>query len=156
MGKLIYLRPEKILFDTSVYISRLNSGRHAKQMDELGPVIPYLHSTVFEELLAGTRTEKEKKELFRLKKAFLKKGRMVVPTDRDWEETGLMVNHFVRQGSFPVRNGVAMTHDILISISARNSGIRVITENKKDFERIQKVRDFKLTVWSALDVTKPF
>ncbi len=147
MGKLIYLRPEKILFDTSIYISRLNTGRHAKPMDELGPVTIYLHSTVFEELLAGFRTEMEKKELFKLKKSFLKRGRLVVPTDKDWEETGLMVNHFAHEGSWPVRNVVAMTHDILISVSARNSGIRVITENKKDFERIRRTRDFKLTVW---------
>lgn len=151
MGKLIYLRPEKVLLDTSVYISRLNSGLHEERMDELGPVTLYLHSTVFEELLAGTRAYNEKKEFFKLKKAFLKRGRLVVPTDRDWEETGLMVNHFVRQGVLPVKKVVGMTHDILISLSARNAGIRVITENKKDFERIRMIKDFKLTVWSAVE-----
>lgn len=147
MAKVFYLRPEKILFDTSVYISRLNKGYHADKMDQLNHVVLYLHSTVFEELIAGIQTPKEKRELFKLKKSFLKKERMVTPTDRDWEETGLMVNHFIHHGTSTTKKIINMTHDILIATSAKNAGIRVITENKKDFEKIRMIKDFKLTIW---------
>lgn len=147
MAKIFYLHPEKILFDTSIYISRLNKGHHAEQMDHLNHVVLYLHSTVFEELLAGIKTQKEKRELFKLKKSFLKKERMITPTDRDWEETGLVVNQLIHQGSLPREKIISITHDILIAMSAKNMGVRVVTENKKDFERIQKIKDFKLTIW---------
>ena len=41
--------------------------------------------------------------------------------------------------------GIArLSHDVLIALSARKIGAVVYTYNRKDFERIQAIRNFKL------------
>lgn len=149
MGKLVYLRPEKIIYDTSVYISYLRSGKHRGLADQVENAVFYLHSTVFEELLAGIRTQKEQRELLNFKKPFVEKNRILTPTDQDWEETGLIINQLTVGQKVEFKNLVGLTHDILIALSVRRIGARVITENGKDFEKIRKIKDFKLTVWPS-------
>jgi len=41
-------------------------------------------------------------------------------------------------------------NDVLIALSARRIGATVITQNRKDFEAIQSVKDFKLKIVSQL------
>jgi predicted nucleic acid-binding protein len=36
---------------------------------------------------------------------------------------------------------------VLIALTARTSGARLITPNRADFELIREYRDFKLEVW---------
>jgi predicted nucleic acid-binding protein len=42
---------------------------------------------------------------------------------------------------------VSMTHDVLLAVSARRSGICVITENRRDFEKIHTIKPFRYQVW---------
>lgn len=37
--------------------------------------------------------------------------------------------------------------DVLIALTARTHGARLITSNRSDFELIREYRDFKLEVW---------
>jgi predicted nucleic acid-binding protein len=37
--------------------------------------------------------------------------------------------------------------DVLIALTARSHGARLITSNRADFELIREHRDFKLEVW---------
>ena len=37
--------------------------------------------------------------------------------------------------------------DVLIALTARSHGARLITSNRADFELIRKYRDFRLEVW---------
>lgn len=149
-AEIIFLRREKVVLDTSIYISHLVRGFHSEAiLDLVRSSVVFLHSIVFEELLAGVRTEREIRELHRFKKNFTKAGRLVTPNDGDWEETGLLVNQLIRKGRMPSLQAVGLTHDILLALSARRLGIRVITENRKDFEKIRSLKDFKLTLWSS-------
>lgn len=144
---LIYLKREKILFDTSVYISHLNHGLHDEAIRDLvRQHTLYLHSVVFEELMAGIRNAKEKRMLLALKKPFMASDRMVTPTDGDWHNTGLIVNQLMGKGILSIRKVVSLTHDILIAISCGRLGIRLVTENKKDFDRISSVKLFPFQV----------
>lgn len=148
-AEIFSLRREKLLLDTSVYISNLRGGIHTEKIGLLRQEgILYLHSTVFEELLAGARSG-DLKELARLKKPFLGTGRMVTPQDEDWEETGHIINRFISRKKMNSKNAVRLTGDTLIALSARRHGIRVITENRRDFELIRAIKDFKLTIWTA-------
>ena len=150
-AEVVFLRREKVLLDTSIYISHLTRNLHSDLILHLiRSSVLHLHSIVFEELLAGTRSDQEIRELYRLKKPFSGAGRVVTPTDEDWETTGSFVNRLIREKSIPSRKAVSLTHDILIALSARREGIRVITENKKDFELIYSLKEFKLTVWPAV------
>jgi predicted nucleic acid-binding protein len=37
--------------------------------------------------------------------------------------------------------------DVLIALTARSHGARLVTTNRTDFELIREYRDFKLEVW---------
>jgi predicted nucleic acid-binding protein len=37
--------------------------------------------------------------------------------------------------------------DVLIALTARSHGARLITSNRADFELLRKYRDFRLEVW---------
>ena len=146
-AEIIPLRREKVLLDTSLYISNFNRNRHAEAITDLiRSRVLYLHSVVFEELLAGARS-RDLRQLERFKKPFLGAGRVVTPRDEDWEETGMVVNRLIARREMNSKGAVGLTHDILIALSARRQGIRVITENRRDFELIRSLKDFKLTVW---------
>lgn len=147
-AEIIPLRREKVLLDTSIYISHLTRGYYADQIQDLiRSVVLYLHVIVFEELLVGARSTREHRELERLKKPFEKAGRLLVPSQTDWEETGHLLNGMVRQRTEPARRLVGITHDVLLSMTARRHGVRVITENAKDFEKIRARKNFHLTIW---------
>lgn len=144
---LFHLSREKILLDSSVYISHLVHGRHVDSINNLiRNHVFYLHSIVFEELLAGIRTSDEKNELMRLKKPFLVSNRLITPHDGDWQETGLIINRLITKTALPSHKAVSLTHDVLIAISSARLGVRVVTENKKDFERIRHLKPFKLSI----------
>ncbi len=147
---VVYLRRQKCLFDSSIYISNLNRAKHADAIEALirGHVL-YLHSVVFEELLAGVKNNREEKILQQLKKPFLNAGRIITPTDQDWQETGAIMSQFLRSGSRSAHKIVSLTHDVLIAVSTRREGVRVITENRRDFERICKIKAFKFSVWQS-------
>lgn len=144
---VFHLRREKILLDTSVYISHLIRGLHDEVVQNLirNHVI-YLHSVVFEEMLAGVRGAQEKHQLMQLKKPFVAANRIITPTDSDWQETGLVVNRLIGKGQMSPHKAVSLTHDCLIAVSAGRLGVRVVSENRHDFERIQAVKAFKLSV----------
>ena len=145
---IVYLRKEKVLLDTSVYISQITQGLYLEVIERLiSSSVFYLSSVVFEELVAGARSDRELKELHKIKKPFAKTGRMVTPSDNDWEEAGLLMRALVRKGLMPSSHIAVFSHDVLIALSARRQGIRVVTANGKDFEKIRSLKDFKLTVW---------
>lgn len=147
---LFYLKREKILVDSSVYINHLNHGLHSDTLRELiRRHTVYLHSVVFEELLAGIRDVREKQLLMDLKKPFLASDRMLTPNDADWQEAGLIVNKLLRKGNLPAHKVVSLTHDVLIAVSSCRLGIRVITENKRDFERIRAFKPVKFSILSS-------
>ena len=148
-AEIILLRRDKATIDTSAYISYFYHGHHDEEMTNLLKTsVPWLHSTVFEELLAGARSGREFRDLYRYKEPFVRSERLITPTDNDWTETGHIINQLIKKIGGPSAKSVSLTHDVLLAVSARRLGIRVITENKKDFEKIRFLKDFKLTVWS--------
>lgn len=153
-AKIIYLHREKVLLDTSIYISHLNKGYYADAiLDRIRSSVFYLHSLVFEELLAGAHSSQEIRQLHRLKKPFDGADRILTPNDGDWEETGLLMNRLIKKGPLASQHAISITHDILLALSCRRMGIRVITENKRDFERINALKPFKFTIWRPGDST---
>src|SRR3990167_7886964 len=121
---VVFLRRDKAVCDTSVYVSYLRSGRHADRMTELlRSHVLFLSSVVFEELIAGVSGEKENRELVKLKKIFLASARILTPTYADWQESGRIVNALWRNSQFTPRQAVGFTHDVLIAVSARREGL---------------------------------
>lgn len=147
MGDLLFL-PQKILFDTSIYISRYRNGKHEKRMVQaITQQKIFLSAVVYLELRAGTIVKKEIEELEKLKELFEMKKRFLVPTKEDWSHAAEILSKLGSSHRMDRHQRMTLTHDVLIAISARAQGVTVVTENQKDFGRIRKIRSFSFEVW---------
>lgn len=138
---------EGVLFDTSFYISRYRYGFYGEIYESfVQKTLLFLHVVVFEELLVGMLSQKEKEDLYELKGKFEEGDMIITPNQEDWESTGLILNRVLRGKQLNAKQTVSITHDVLIAVSCGRKKLRLVTENKKDFEMIQRYCPFKLTL----------
>lgn len=131
--------PSRLILDTSVYIPYINDGIAHPVVDfPEGHPIFYMSAVVMEELYAGTSDAVTIRLLDRLFDTFVKLNRMVTPDAPDWRKTGQIVAHLGRKYGFEAVFLSRITHDVLIALSARRIGAAVVTNNIKDFLRIQE------------------
>jgi len=67
-----------------------------------------------------------------------------VPDAADWQRTGRIISQLGRKYGFEDVFLARLTHDALIAVSARRIGAAVVTNNLKDFVRIQEYVDVKV------------
>jgi len=73
---------------------------------------------------------------------------VLTPTEKNWLESGQLLSKMrIDQGYSPEKLR-DLHFDLLIALTARSFGARLITSNRGDFELIKKYRDFNLEVWS--------
>ena len=128
----------KISFDTNIFIAR-------KPQPPRGNF--YLSVVVLSELVAGAEDESVVKLWDKARRQYEKAGRLLVPTSEDWWLAGKVINSLQR-GLKSSRQGLSpkmsadekhrIISDVLIARTARREGVTVITDNTKDFARIQK------------------
>ncbi|MBV6517828.1 MAG: hypothetical protein DCC43_05585 [Candidatus Brocadia sp.] len=138
--------PVKVIFDTSIYIPFVNDGiayptgnLHA----DFGKHMLYMSVVVMEELYAGAFDTQSIKLLDTLYKTFKNLNRLLVPEAADWQGAGKVIAKIGKKYGFEDIFLSKITHDVLIAASARRIGAIVITNNRKDFLRIQEFVDFK-------------
>ena len=71
----------------------------------------------------------------------------MTPTEKNWLESGQILSKIrIDKGYSPdkLRN---LHFDILIALTARTHGARLITSNRRDFEMIHEYRSFVFEVW---------
>ena len=140
-------QPLKLVLDTSIYIPFINKGiaHPAIESHQAHPLL-YLSAVVVEELYAGAFDAHTIKLLDKLYDTFSNLGRFVTPSTSDWQHAGKVVSQLGRKYGFEDIFLAKITHDILIALSARRIGAAVLTNNVKDFVKIQEFVDFKLNV----------
>jgi predicted nucleic acid-binding protein len=140
----------RVLYDTSVYITVLRDAAFA---DSFRPRyfrdIPftYASSVVIQELLAGARTIRHRRQAGALYEPFERARRIVTPTHLVWKEAGIVIARLFEQ--LPqVRSKLTQgfLNDILIALSGRAMGATIVTRNGEDFQLIQHIRPFHLEV----------
>ena len=140
-------QPLKLVLDTSIYIPFINKGiAHPAIESHLAHPLLYLSAVVVEELYAGAFDVHSIKLLDKLYAAFSDLGRVVTPNAADWQHTGKVVAQLGRKYGFENIFLAKITNDILIALSARRIGAAILTNNAKDFVKIQEYVDFKLYV----------
>lgn len=97
-----------------------------------------------EELYAGAMDVSSVKLLDKMHDTFSSMGRLVVPDAMDWQKTGKVVAQLGKKYGFENVFLSKITNDILIAATARKIGAVVVTNNKKDFLRIQEYIDFMI------------
>jgi len=133
---------EFAVFDTSVLIDHLRTNCHAQRMASLR--LPVRNSSVvLAELWRGSSTLLERKIL----KEIEKNHPTLAPAASHWIESGQILARIRDRRGFDAAKLRNLHFDVLIALTVRSYGARLITSNRADFELIRSYRDFKLEVW---------
>jgi predicted nucleic acid-binding protein len=133
---------EVVIFDTSVLVDEARTGRHRKRIESVEGLVR-LSSVVLAELLRGVSGPVELKFL----RTLARNHPILTPTEGNWLESGEILAHIRADQGLEPHKLRDLHFDVLIALTARSYGARLITTNKKDFELIQRYRQIKLEVW---------
>jgi predicted nucleic acid-binding protein len=131
-----------IILDTSVFIDHLRTGRHAQRIDSLSGLIR-LSSVVLAELWRGATKPVEREFL----RALERNHRILTPTESNWLESGRLLGQIYEDKGFTPDKLRNLHFDVLIALTARTHGARLITSDRTDFEMISFYRKFQLEIW---------
>jgi predicted nucleic acid-binding protein len=100
-------------------------------------------SVVLAELWRGVLNPADRKLLLELERDHS----ILTPTEKNWIESGQILAKIRGDRGFGPEKMRDLHFDVLIALTARSHGARVITSNRADFELIREYRDFKMEVW---------
>jgi predicted nucleic acid-binding protein len=131
-----------VLFDTSVLIDHLRTGRYEKRIDSVNGLIR-TSSVVLAELWRGATKAQEYKVL----ETLARNHPILVPTEKNWLESGQILGRIYVSKGFSPGKLRDLHFDVLIALTARSHGARLITSNRADFEMISNYRKVQLEIW---------
>jgi predicted nucleic acid-binding protein len=131
-----------VIFDSSVLIDQFRTDCHSERIDSLGELVRN-SAVVLAELWRGATTLGEHKLIGDLERRYP----ILTPTESNWLESGEILGNMVRDYGFQGHKLRDLHFDVLIALTARTHGARLITSNRADFELIQTYRKFKLELW---------
>ena len=134
-------KSDAIFLDSNVYINVLRSPEYEKKVERflVSAYLYTLNKIVLMELWAGVRTPLEGQILKQHQKMCPRIGMQ----DDQFIHAGQLMMKMREKHRFEPKERRRMTWDLLIALSAMENRAIVITENKKDFERIQNWVDFE-------------
>lgn len=128
-----------VLVDTNIYIDIFRTGLYGDQLAAINQRFLMRNSAiVLLELYAGCRTKSEKRNIEKMERDF----EVITPSKENCIETGKVLNQIRNSKRFESRKIEGLVNDTLIVMSARSVGAFVVTNNRKDFELIRKIRPF--------------
>lgn len=137
-----------LLFDTSVWI-----GYPA------APPSGWFSSIVFQELLAGASGKADLQKWEAIAKKYERENRLLTPNAEAWRMAGRILNNILSDASRnqpgrrrPKLNNEkkqSIIRDVLIAVSAKQSGATVISDNE-DFPLIMGYYDFRWVAANTL------
>ena len=131
-----------VIFDTSIFIDHLHTGCHRQRIESVTGLIR-TSSVVLAELWRGATKPAERKFL----QALERNHAILTPTEKNWLESGQILGKIRADKGFPPDKLRDLHFDVLIALTARSHGARLITSNPSDFEMINRYRRLQLEVW---------
>ena len=131
-----------VIFDTSVIVDEARTGRHRKRIESVEGGIR-LSSVVLAELLRGVVGPSEHRFL----RTLARNHPVLTPTRENWLEAGEILADIRADQGFESHKLRDLHFDVLIALTARSHGARLITTNRADFEMISRYQQIKLEVW---------
>ena len=131
-----------VIFDTSIFVDHLRTGCHEQRIDDINGLIR-TSSVVLAELWRGATKPAEQMFLKQLER----NHPLLSPTEKNWLESGQLLGRMRADKGFMPDKLRDLHFDLLIALTARTTGARLITSNRGDFELIKSYRDFQLEVW---------
>ncbi|HEX4031380.1 MAG TPA: type II toxin-antitoxin system VapC family toxin [Terracidiphilus sp.] len=133
---------EIVVFDSSVLIDQMRTNRHLHRMSHLDSIVR-TSSVVLAELGRGATTSEEQQFLREIAEAHP----ILTPTTKNWLESGKILAKIRKDNGFEPSKLRDLHFDVLIALTARSHGAKLITTNRADFELIREYRDYALEVW---------
>ena len=131
-----------VIFDTSVLVGELRTGRHRKKIESVAGLVR-TSEIVLAELWRGAIDSADRRFLG----ALSKNSPILTLTENNWIESGEILARVRGDRGFAPAKLRDLHFDVLIALTARSHGARLITTNRTDFELINSYREFKLEVW---------
>ena len=131
-----------VIFDSSVLIDQLRTDRHIQRIANLDDLVR-TSAVVLAELWRSARTDAEQTFLRTLERRYP----VLTPTEKVWLESGQVLAKMHGDKGFDPHKLRGLHFDVLIALTARAHGAKLITSNRDDFELIRSYREFKLEVW---------
>ena len=131
-----------LILDSSVIFDDLRTLRHREKIRSLIGIIR-TSSVVLAELWRGA-TKPSDREFLRILE---KNHPILTPTENNWIESGEILARIRADRGFGPAKLRDLHFDVLIALTARSNGARLITTNRTDFELINRYREIKLEVW---------
>ncbi len=131
-----------VIFDTSIFIDDLRTGRHERRINNVTGLVR-TSSVVLAELWRGATKQAEREFL----RSLGKNHPILTPTEKNWLESGLILADIHGDQGFMPGKLRDLHFDVLIALTARSHGARLITSDRADFEIIHSYRKFQLEIW---------
>jgi predicted nucleic acid-binding protein len=133
---------EIVIYDSSVLIDQIRTNCHLDRMRKVAGLIRS-SSVVLAELwrAASSRVDRNAIEALEGNHAIL------TPTAANWLESGQILARIRTDKGYDPKRLRDLHFDVLIALTARVHGARLITSNRRDFELIREYRNFNLEVW---------
>ena len=133
---------EIAVFDTSVMVDQIRSNRHLDRILRLEYLIRNC-AVVLAELRRGASSRVDHLVIDALER----NHPSLTPTANNWLESGRILAKMQKDKGFEPHKLRDLHFDVLIALTARTHGARLITSNRADFELIHEYRGFELEVW---------
>jgi len=107
----------------------------------------YLSAVVAQELRAGMQSAQHRARLERVVlEVYSRRGRVLTPSRQAWSESGNVLAEMAwREGLEVGKVSKAFGNDVLLALSCREAGVVLVTDNVRDFGRIQRYVQFEYT-----------
>ncbi|HEX3662752.1 MAG TPA: PIN domain-containing protein [Acidobacteriaceae bacterium] len=133
-----------ILFDTSVLVDQVRTGCHEERLKSLVGLVRS-SSVVLAELWRGVSSRRERDFLLELER----NHPILTPTEHNWLESGRLLSRIRAEKGVDAARLRTLHFDVLIALTARSYGARLITSNRADFQMIHRYRSFQLEIWPS-------
>ena len=131
-----------VVFDSSVLIDQIRTNCYLDRMLNLTGVVRN-SAVVLAELWRGATTPVDRQVIQELEE----RHPILTPTENNWLESGRILAKIFADKGYEPKKLRDLHFDVLIALTARSHGARLITSNRADFELIREYREFELEVW---------
>jgi len=131
-----------LIFDTSVLVDHLRTGCHQERIESVTGIIR-TSAVVLAKLWRGATKPTERVFLKELEK----NHPILTPTEKNWLESGQILGRIRADKGFSPEKLRDLHFDVLIALTARSYGARLVTSNRADFELIRGYRQFQHEIW---------
>lgn len=136
-------RQRKFALDTHLFIDAFRDAGASEKLirfHERCAPFEYLSVIVAQELRAGVRTDRQRQALEKnVIDIYERRGRAFAPSAVAWHRSGDVLAQMAQHEGLEVgRISKSFANDILLAVSCREFGCVLVTDNERDFRRIQR------------------